>query len=232
VLRSFVLATGVTVLLAVQGLAATVFSDDFAADAPLQSVTTVKELINFTVVGNVDVVRGLNPFGITTPGGNVIDLDGTRGAGTISSKQSQAFKAGDRVTLGMLVGGSQRTTKNLSDSLFVNFTFGDAVDVLDWTGTGHFAGLNGGDQVSVVSIGYGLDRFASDKPFDWSGMSFLAGNAGTLTFSIGTGSRDNIGPLLARVTLDITPAAVPLPATGLALLMGLGMLGAMRRKRA
>ena len=53
-----------------------------------------------------------------------------------------------------------------------------------------------------------------------------------MTFSIGTTSKDRVGPLLAGVSLDITPAAVPLPATGAVLILGIGLLAGLRRKRA
>jgi hypothetical protein len=222
--RSLVLAAALGLGLANQGLSATVFSDDFSQDATGQKVT---ELVNFNVEGNVDVVAN-KTFKITTPGGKVIDLDGFRGAGTLTSKKSFAFKTGDRVTLNILIGGAQR--QGADDSLFVAFSFADAIDVFDWTVSG-FRNAIEGDVATISGIGTGVSNYASTTPFAMSRMSFRAGNAGSLTFSIGTDSKDRIGPLLAGVSLDITPAAVPLPATGAFLLLGLGLFGALRRKR-
>lgn len=222
--RSILVAGLVCISLAAPGLAATVFSDDFSADA---KDTRVTKLQNFSVTGNVDIVAN-GTFQIKTPGGKVVDLDGTRGAGTITSKSSFKFDAGDVVTLAMLVSGAQRSGKD--DDLFVKFSFAAAVDVFDWMGSGYFADVKSvGSKLEMSAM---LTGFKSDNPFALSSLSFRAGNSGSLKFSIGTRSTDNKGPLLAGVSLDITPTPIPVPAGGALLLLGLGLLGAMRRKRA
>lgn len=223
-IRSVLLVASASMMLAVPTLAATVFTDDFSGDAPALNAS----LTNFNVAGQVDVVSAINGYGITTLGGNVVDLDGSSGPGEIISKLSYGFNAGDTITLGMLIGGAQRGQS--ADSLYTGVNFEDAIDIFDWTGFGYLNTFEG-DVLSIGGLGLGVTSFASDNPFAWSGMSFRAGNAGILTFYIGTESADNVGPLLAGVSLDITPAPVPLPATGAVLLLGIGLLAGLRRKR-
>ena len=62
-----------------------------------------------------------------------------------------------------------------------------------------------------------------------------AGDKASRAITWGTGSRDNVGPVVTNVRLDISaqgPAPVPLPAAGWLLLAGLGGLAALKRKRA
>ncbi len=225
-LRKFLLVASASLALAAPGLAATVFSDDFSGDTPALNAS----LSNFVVAGQVDLVGFKNDYKINTGGGNVVDLDGSSGPGAITSKLSFAFNAGDTVTLDMLIGGAQR--KRGFDNLFVSFTFAAAIEVLDWTGTGYLNWLGYTNIASTGSIGVDMLGFATSSLIAPTSMSFRAGNSGSLTFSIGTSSADNVGPLLAGVSLDISPAVVPLPAGGALLLLGLGALGALRRKRA
>lgn len=225
-LRKFLLVVGASLALAAPGIAATVFSDDFSGDTPALNAL----LTNFNVTGKVDLVGVKNDYKINTGGGNVVDLDGSTGPGTITSKLSFAFNAGDTVTLDMLIGGAQRFKG--ADSLFVGFTFAAAIEVLDWTGTGYLDWLTYTNIASTGGIMASLVDFKTSNLIAPTSMSFRAGTSGSLTFSIGTNSADNIGPLLAGVSLDISPAVVPLPAGGALLLLGLGALGALRRKRA
>src|SRR5437879_988066 len=82
-----------------------VFFDGFEGDSPALSVTT---LANFNVTGQVDVVAAVNGFGITAYSGNVVDLDGSPGPGSIAIASSYVFAPGDKIILSFVVGGAQR----------------------------------------------------------------------------------------------------------------------------
>ena len=183
-------------------------------------------LANFTVTGNVDVVAN-NTYGITTPGGNVIDLDGTAGPGELVSGSFYAFNAGDVVTLGFLLGGAQRGA-GFDDASFLLESEGRQNRFSNAVGFGYFSfPLDTGSFYGAS----GFVRLASTDPFLWSGVTLTAASAGSFNFRIGTNSSDNIGPLLAGVQIDITPTAVPEPATGGLMLLGLGLLARARRRR-
>lgn len=201
--------------------AAPVFFDNFAAEPAALAVTS---LTNFSVAGNVDVVLPVNPYGISTPGGTVIDLDGTTGPGALTSVSSFLFNAGDTVVLSLLLGGSQRLFG--VDLASGGFTFGGPTTVSGITGTGLFSGTTPGGTLSGISYSATLP---SNTPFTPSTIGFTAVTAGSLTIQISTTSGDNVGPLLASVQLDVTPVPVP----GALALFGLGLLGlGVARRRA
>lgn len=222
-IRTLASAGFVSLALSAPTFAASVFFDDFSGDAPGLNTT----LTNFDVTGQIDVKGAVNAFGIVTPGGSVVDLDGSTGPGRITSKASYGFSAGDRVTLTMLIGGSQRVDG--TDDLVAGFTFDDATSVKDYFGTGYLS--FGPDTYDFQVSGLGTAGFTIDDedPFAMTTLSFTALSPGTLKFFVGTFSADSIGPLVASVDLDVAP--VPLPAAGSALLLGLGLLAAVRRKR-
>lgn len=193
--------------------AAPVFFDNFAAEPAALAVTS---LANFKVAGNVDVVLPVNPYGISTPGGTVIDLDGTTGPGALTSASSFQFNAGDTVVLSLLLGGSQRLFG--IDRASGGFTFLSPSAVCGIIGTGLFSGIIPGGILSGICCSATLP---SSTPFTPSTISFTAVTAGSLTLQISTTSGDHVGPLLASVQLDVTPGPVP----GSLALFGRGHLG-------
>jgi hypothetical protein len=201
--------------------AATVFFQDFNSITP--NTLSLTTLPGFTVAGStVDVVGASNPYGITGITSNVVDLDGTPGPATIiSSPSSFAYNAGDIVTLSLLLGGAQRGS--VSDTFVLGLAFSNPASVANFTGAGYFS--------SVTALPSTTLNLAGADPFALSSISFTATNAGTLGFSFGTTSSDNVGPLLDDVKLDVT-STVPEPSTWAMMILGFAGVGFMAfRKR-
>lgn len=206
--------------------AATVFSDDFNSEPG--NTLNHSSFANFNVTGQVDLVAPVNGWGITV-GSNVVDLDGTAGPGRLTSKASFAFNAGDVIRLDFDLGGAQRGSS--SDNYYAGFEFGAMVDMIDY-GFNFFgsdsialAGLNSTTGVSTSTSVAGSDPITTRSIF------FTAGNAGSLNFYVGTSSSDNVGPLLDGVRLNITPGAVPEPASWALMIGGFAIAGAAMRRR-
>jgi hypothetical protein len=207
-----------------------VFLDDnFDAEAvpPGGWVRNDAAFINFDVVtGTVDLLAGGNPFGLVGSGtnstGNVIDLDGsTMAGGTLQTKSSFAFNAGDVVTLSLDVGGNQRTGV---DDLFAGFRFTGAPGITGATATGFGA--------PVLSPGMltGTTNLDFTDPFQVFTISFTATSAGSVSAFVGTDSADNRGPLLDRVTLSDLAADIPEPASWALIIIGFGGIGGVLRR--
>jgi hypothetical protein len=223
---TFALVALVALSLASSAAATTVFSDDFSGEAPALTVTS---LTNFNVSGNVDVVGAVNPYGISATS-TVIDLDGTTGPGALTSKLSYAFNPGDTVDLSFVLGGAQRGSP--SDEVYVALTFAGGASLSSLFGTGLY------DYVSptlgpFINLG-SITAYATvpgSAPFTTSSLYFTAATSGTLNYTIGTTSSDNVGPLLDSVKLDIS-AGVPEPSTWALSIVGFGLAGgALRRRR-
>jgi len=208
--------------------AAVVFSDTFDAEADGNSSLNYASFANFSVMGNVDVVKS-GDYGITCSG-SCVDLDGSTGPGRITSLQSYAFSAGDVVRYTLTLGGNQRNVD--SDGFFLGFNFGGDTSLVDFGY--NFANLGGNDQIVFsgttlgISTGYNI---AGSENFGSYSLFLKAGNAGTLNFFTGTGSADNVGPLLDKVTLSIASGAVPEPAAWAMMLAGFGLVGTAMRRR-
>lgn len=217
----FLLASIVALAAASSASAAVVFSDGFETDAPALSVAALN---NFSVAGTVDVVASANPYGIVAPS-NVLDLDGTPGPGAITS-QSFDFTANRLITLSFVLGGAQRGS--ISDDFAAGFSFAGVTQLNAYTLGGAFGNAVVGDfTTSAISTSTAI---SGDSPFMTYTLSFISGNAGSLTFNIGSSSADNIGPLLDSVSLDISP--VPEPATWGLMLVGFAMVGFAARRNA
>lgn len=208
--------------------AAVVFTDNFNAETP---DAPAGGLTNWNTIGTVDVVAASNPYGITVAApasGNIIDLDGSPGPGEIVMKNAFAFNTGDIVKLSFVLGGSQRVVG--TDNFFTRFIFGPVSQSFSGgAGTGVLSSLGGSGFLAGTST---FNRnIASNMPFGTSSFSFVAGNSGSIRLAFGSSSRDNVGPLLDNVSLDITSGAVPEPATWAMMILGFGLIGAAMRRR-
>lgn len=204
--------------------AATVFSDNFNGEAGGASVLNYNAFANFTVSGQVDLVRSPD-YGIACSG-SCVDLDGTTGPGTLTSRSSFAFNAGDVIRLSYDLSGSQRSAA--SDSWFSGFTFGSATQLnnygFNYFGTDQVVGNFNTSSITTSS------SLAGNTPFSTRSLFFTAGNSGTLHFNVGTNSADNVGPVLDNVRLDVSNP-VPEPATWAMMIVGFGVVGASMRRR-
>lgn len=206
--------------------AAQVFFQDFETVTPSLSLTS---LPGFTVTGQtVDVVGAVNTYGINALS-NVVDLDGTPGPATITSANTFAFNAGDRVTLSFLVGGAQRGSP--SDDFILGWTLSALIPVSNVLGTGYFNYINIANAFGSTSGSTSIS-LPGQAAFTLSTVAFTAGAAGSLGFSFGTTSFDTIGPLLDNVGLDISAVPGPMMGAGIpGLVIALGALVALRRRR-
>jgi hypothetical protein len=207
--------------------ATTVFSDNFNSENGGLTALNYTSFTNFvsTGAGDVDLVAMPNGFGITCAG-SCVDLDGSPGPGTFTSISSFAFNAGDTVRLFFSLGGNQRG--GASDNWFSGFDFGSNTSLTNF-GFNYFGGdVNLGP---ITSLGFSSNTSVNPgDPFSLRSIFFTAAQAGSVKFSFGTDSADNIGPLLDNVSLDVS-AAVPEPSTWMMLLAGFGLVGAALRRR-
>lgn len=230
-MRKLILGLALTALTVAPASAAVVFSDNFDSENGGATALNYTGFANFNSTGgaDVDLVATPNGFGITCSG-SCVDLDGSPGPGEITSIDSFAFNAGDAVRLSFDLSGNQRNGD--TDGFSVGFSFGSAVDIFDYgtnfTGSDIIALPGLTDNIIGASTGTSI---AGGDPFSARSIFFTAGTAGSLKFSFGSDSNDNIGPLLDIISLDIT-SSVPEPATWAMMILGFGLVGgAMRRRK-
>ncbi len=214
-------------LLALSGSAnaAVVFSDNFEGDAAGLSLTTLQ---NFKVTDGVtvDVVSPATAggYGMSVTS-KVVDLDGTPGPATITSKDAFSFAAGDLVTLTFDLSGSQRGNGINDFSALVLFTSATSYSGLLVNNGSAIVGPTSGSASSLIMT----STVAANDPFVSRSFSFTALDAGSLKIAFGTTSHDNVGPLLDNVVLDIAP--VPEPASWALMIGGFALAGASMRRR-
>lgn len=202
-MRKSIIAGGIAVslLMAAAPANALIFTDNFDTENGGLSALNYSGFTNFTVDGQVDLVKS-GDFGIVCSG-LCVDLDGTPGSGALQSNIFN-YNAGDQITLSFDLGGSQRV-ENGTDNvtiMLLSSTDGTISDMFD---------------------------LASTAPFQTYSYNFVASDTGTMTFSIGTTSQDNVGPLLDNISLNIS--AVPEPATWALMIGGFALAGVSLRRR-
>ncbi len=216
--------------------AGVVLSDNFDAENGGATAGAYTGFANFNVtVGTVDILSS-GFLGINCVGGvgSCVDLDGSsNAAGELVTKNSYAFSAGDLVSLSIQLSGNQRGG-------FDDFSFGFNASVATLFNNVIVTGPFGPAPVNVGNLGPGLflgsgrptgplGLVAAGEPFTTYSLSFVAGNAGTLTAFVNTGGGDNVGPILDNFELSIG-GAVPEPESWAMMVVGFALVGATARR--
>lgn len=228
---AFSAAIAAAALAATAAQGAVIFQDDFDSENGGATVNNYAGLTNWQVSdGTVDIKAGDNTRG-TTGLGAYLDLDGTSyNGGSITTIDSFAFGEGDLVTLTFLASGNQiRPGMAADDSLEAGFKFAGTTLIRNFTLGGAFGSQNLGDLTAPTAATSSLTPY--DSGWQSYSISFRAGEAGTLQAFLGTGSKDNYGPMVDNVILTIA-SVVPEPATWAMMILGFGWTGsALRRRR-
>ena len=193
-------------------------NDTFDSEFGGASKLSYNGFANWIVNGNVDLVRSPD-YGITCKTGSCVDLDGTPGPGSITTKQAYSFSAGDVMRISFDLSGNQRLL-GTSD----NFFFG-----------ANITGSPSATSCAASFLGCLTNSFTHNETINggapWSNYyyEFTAAAAGTVDYTFGTLSNDNVGPLLDNVVITQT-STVPEPSTWALMASGLLALGVVGRR--
>lgn len=227
-MRSIYLSALASCVIASPAAAAVVYSNNFDAENGGNTALNYNSFNGLNVTnGTVDLVKS-GDFGIICAGGSgsCVDLDGSTGDSGLTSSGSYAFNAGDRVAISYLWSGNQRGGS--LDSFRTRFEFNGVM-----TGTRGIESTLFGNQnygaFSGNSVGINISNIPASQAMTDMTFYFIAGSAGTLTFSFEDFGNDNVGVIIDNLSLDI--AAVPEPSSWALLILGFGAVGAAARRR-
>ena len=229
---------GLALGLGVPATAAVVAGGNFDGENGGLTATNYTGFSDLTVSnGTVDIIRS-GDFSIDCVGGtgSCVDLDGSTNDGGQLNTSVFAFGAGDLVTISAMVSGNQRG--GAADNFTLGFDFGlDSYDLLDVKLTaGELGVFNVGDLPGVSSLFYfRANDLQAAVPFDegffYYSVSFRAASAGNVAGFVHDLGTDNQGVIVDDFMLDITPGAVPEPASWAMMIGGFALAGAAMRRR-
>ncbi len=231
-MRIAMIAAASAVALAAGGTAhaGSLLTETFDGENGGSSALNYTGFANWTVSsGTVDIIHH-GDYGISCYGGagSCVDLDGsTDQGGVLLTAKSYAFNAGDTVVFSAQISGNQRGSAD--DGFYMGFNFDASTHIASYnTGGGY-----GAATVFSDVYGYGFSSsgpmLASNDPFRFYSISFLAAQAGTVQAYIGTLSSDDYGPIVDNVSLG-GPGGAPEPASWALMILGCGAAGVMLRK--
>jgi hypothetical protein len=210
--------------------AQTLLNDNFNSEnGGAGSVLNYNTFGNWNVTGAVDLIRS-SDFGINCVGGSgmCVDMSGSQGTtGTLSSKLSYSFAAGDVVRLSLDVSGNQRGGS--ATGFTAAMLLSPGASVISATTSGAFTG---GPFVNVGLVRTSLS-LASGAAFGTGVLEFLAATSGTVTVQLSTDATNNVGPILDNVSVVKVPVTttVPEPSTYALMAAGLSALVLVQRRR-
>ncbi|MEP6833020.1 MAG: PEP-CTERM sorting domain-containing protein [Gemmatimonas sp.] len=226
-MKRFVILGAAAILASGSAGAQTLLQDTFAGENGGASQLNFASFTNWNVAGKVDMIGQGNPWGISCVG-MCVDMDGTGGPGALVSKQNFAFSSGDVMKISLNVSGSQRG--NALDDFYLHLNFGSNTTLGSFLGTGGFAGSGNIGNTAAYNTSNSL---AGNAPFSIWSFQFEALQAGSVQYTIGTNSADNVGPVLDDVLIERaqTGTVVPEPATWAMIAFGLTGIGVAAKRR-
>lgn len=204
------------------------FRDDFDDEAPRLGETV--SLKNWTVIGEIDVVDEVNPYGIVCSG-RCIDLNGS--APGFVNMAPIAIAAGRRVTVSFDLSGNQRTGDTdvfvlNAGELGTQGVWDDFIWHLDPSVTANNLNIIldgvGGTPGAFMQL-----QIAGADPFRRYGFSFVSRFNVVMQLNMGSMGGTTTGPVLDNFL--VTQAGVPEAASWAMLIAGLSLVGAAMRRR-
>jgi len=206
-------------------------SDNFNGENAGASALNFSSFLNWNVVGQVDLVAQ-GSFGLNCAGGvgSCVDLDGTSGPGRLVSKTAFTFATGDAMRISFDLSGNQG--RGAFDVFQLGLNFGSGATLGPIVGTGGLSVFTGAPPDGpAVSLTYGI-RVNSGDPFSTWSLQFTAATSGSVTYSLGTTSSDDFGPILDNVVVQrFGTTTVPEPSTWALMAFGMGAMGLVARRR-